>query len=105
MKVGDGGLKFNPEAVPDVAVGDTVQFEFYPKNHSVAASAFTNPCVPLDPATANGTSSFFSGFIQVEPMDKFKPTFTILINDTAPIWFYCATGKHCQAGMAGVINP
>jgi hypothetical protein len=33
------------------------------------------------------------------------PVFTILINDTKPLWYYCATGKHCQSGMAGVINP
>lgn len=33
------------------------------------------------------------------------PVFTIDVNSTAPIWFYCATGKHCQGGMVGVINP
>lgn len=33
------------------------------------------------------------------------PVFTIPINSTDPIWFYCATGKHCQNGMVGVINP
>lgn len=33
------------------------------------------------------------------------PVFTVMINDTKPIWFYCATQKHCQAGMSGVINP
>lgn len=100
----DGGLKFYPEQL-DAAVGDMVRFQFYPKSHSVARSAFTNPCVPLDPATANGTSSFFSGFVPVQQVDKFMPTFTILINETTPIWYYCATGKHCQNGMAGVINP
>lgn len=33
------------------------------------------------------------------------PVFSVLVKDTNPVWFYCATGKHCQAGMAGVINP
>lgn len=32
------------------------------------------------------------------------PVFTVLVKDTNPIWFYCATGKHCQSGMSGVIN-
>jgi len=33
------------------------------------------------------------------------PTFTIEVNDTKPIWFYCSQGKHCQSGMVGAINP
>lgn len=32
------------------------------------------------------------------------PVFTVLVKDTNPVWFYCATAKHCQAGMSGVIN-
>lgn len=106
MNVGtkDGQLKFEPEQL-DAAVGEMVQFQFYPINHSVARSNFANPCVPLDPATANGTSSFFSGFMPVSSSDKYMPTFTILVNETTPIWYYCATGKHCESGMAGVINP
>lgn len=99
----NGDLKFSPEEL-DAAVGDKVQFQFYPLDHSVARSNFANPCVPLDPATANGTSGFFSGFMPVKQTDTFMPTFTIVVNDTAPIWYYCATGKHCEAGMAGVIN-
>lgn len=106
VQVGDdqGSLKFFPEEL-QAAVGDMVQFQFHPKNHSVARSGFTNPCNPLDPATANGTSGFFSGFMPVSSTDKYMPTFTILVDGTAPIWYYCATGKHCQNGMSGVINP
>lgn len=33
------------------------------------------------------------------------PVFTVLVKDTKPMWFYCATANHCQSGMAGVINP
>lgn len=107
VQVGDksGALKFYPEEIPDAAVGDLVQFQFYPVNHSVARSGFASPCVPLDPATANGTSGFFSGFMPVKPEDQYMPTFTIMINDTNPIWYYCATGRHCENGMVGVINP
>lgn len=32
------------------------------------------------------------------------PVFSVLVKDTNPIWFYCATAKHCQSGMSGVIN-
>jgi hypothetical protein len=27
------------------------------------------------------------------------------VNDTAPIFFYCSQGRHCQQGFVGVINP
>lgn len=100
----DGNLKFYPEEL-EAAVGDMVQFHFYPKNHSVARSTFADPCTPLDPESANGTASFFSGFMPVQETDTFMPTFTILVNETTPIWYYCATGRHCQNGMSGVINP
>ena len=33
-----------------------------------------------------------------------RPVFTIAVNDTKPIWFYCSQAKHCQGGMVGVIN-
>jgi hypothetical protein len=32
------------------------------------------------------------------------PTFTITINNTTPLWFYCAQAKHCQNGMVMAIN-
>jgi len=104
VQVGDkeGGLKFYPESL-DVAVGEMVQFQFYPKNHSVAQSSFANPCQPQQ-ATENSTAGFFSGYMPVKMEDTFMPTFTVLVNQTTPIWFYCATGKHCQNGMVGVIN-
>jgi hypothetical protein len=31
--------------------------------------------------------------------------FSMTVNSTAPIWLYCSQGKHCQSGMAMVINP
>ncbi len=30
--------------------------------------------------------------------------FTILVNDTKPIWMYCATPNHCRQGMVMAIN-
>lgn len=105
VQVGDkeGNLKFYPEEL-EVAVGELVQFHFYPRNHSVARSTFAEPCNPIE-GSANASAGFFSGFMPVQETDTFMPTFTILVNETTPIWYYCATGRHCQNGMAGVINP
>lgn len=30
---------------------------------------------------------------------------TQVVNDTEPIYYYCATPEHCQKGMFGIINP
>jgi hypothetical protein len=34
-----------------------------------------------------------------------KNVFTVMVNSTDPIWFYCGQVGHCQGGMVGVINP
>jgi len=102
VRVGAGGaLTFTPEKIK-ANPGDLVQFHFYPKAHSVAQSSFDNPCQPLD--GAGGATGFWSGFQPVDENSKEMPVFTIPVNSTKPIWFYCATGKHCQGGMVGVIN-
>jgi plastocyanin len=54
VTVGDGGLKFTPNSTI-ASVGDVVEFHYYPKNHSVVQSGFSNPCM--------STSGFFSGYI------------------------------------------
>jgi hypothetical protein len=33
------------------------------------------------------------------------PTFTVTVNGTSPMWFYCSQAKHCQSGMVFAINP
>jgi plastocyanin len=97
---GLGGLKFEPNNVV-AEVGDIVEFHFLPKNHSVAQSSFADPCMPLP-----YDGSFFSGFNFVTAENQAPDVFQITVNDTKPIWYYCAqtTGNHCQNGMAGVIN-
>lgn len=32
-------------------------------------------------------------------------TFVVNVTSTDPIWYYCSLASHCQAGMAGVVNP
>ncbi|POS81066.1 hypothetical protein DHEL01_v200533 [Diaporthe helianthi] len=49
---------------------------------------------------------FFSGFEDVATVSNNGPTFEIRVNDTAPIWFYCAASGSCIDNlMIGVINP
>lgn len=90
-------LKFNPESVT-AAVGDTVSFSFFPRNHTVVQSSFAEPCQPLQ-------GGFFAGF-QPLAAGPGPVKFVVTVNDTKPIWAYCAqnTGTHCQRGMAIVIN-
>jgi len=44
-----------------------------------------------------------SGFMPVS-IGGSIPTFSVLVNDTNPIWMYCGQVGHCQKGMAMVIN-
>ena len=39
------------------------------------------------------------------PENGMMKVFTIMINDTKPMWMYCATADHCQKGMVMAINP
>lgn len=89
--------------VPDViqaAQGDTVTFKFWPKNHSIAQGPFTAPCNPSD-------GGFWSGYVPTnDTAAAATTTFMYTVqNASAPVWFYCTQGRHCQNGMVGVINP
>ncbi|KAJ8521926.1 hypothetical protein ONZ45_g1428 [Pleurotus djamor] len=97
----DGQLAFSPSNI-QAAVGDTVTFEFRPKNHTVTQSSFSNPCRPLGDTTSQ--QGFRSGFQPVAADASTFPTFQITINDTAPIWGYCGQTNHCGAGMVFSIN-
>ena len=118
----EGDLVFSPADIK-AAEGDVVQFQFWPKvalpelrphrgpdrmltrrlqNHSIVQSTFDEPCEPI--AKNSNVTGFFTGFMPVAADDTTMPTYSIPINDTKPIWFYCSQGKHCQARMVGVIN-
>lgn len=45
-----------------------------------------------------------SGFMPVAAGAAEIPVFSVLVNDTSPIWLYCGQAGHCQKGMAMVIN-
>ncbi|KAK3400294.1 Cupredoxin [Sordaria brevicollis] len=98
IKVGESGLTFEPENIK-ADVGDVLEFWFYAKNHSIVTSTAAKPC---EPKTENG---FFSGFFPVaEAGVASENVFRVTVNSTAPLWYYCSQGKHCQNGMVGAVN-
>jgi plastocyanin len=97
-----GKLLYSPEAI-GAQPGDQVVFHFHAKNHTATQSSFDNPCGAKE-------GGFDSGFIPVpaNQTDNF-PTYTITINDTAPVWVYCRQGgktpaSHCGQGMVFAVN-
>lgn len=82
--VGDGGkLVYNPSNIT-ASIGDTVTFEFRPKNHTVTQSSFLNPCVSLAESSGGQQVGFKSGFVPVAPDAQSPfPTFQIKINDVS----------------------
>ncbi|KAH8728053.1 Cupredoxin [Phaeosphaeriaceae sp. PMI808] len=102
----NGSLAFYPASI-QANPGDMVQFQFHPKNHSVAQSTFDNPCIPIQNIQPNKTDAFFSGFMPSNASFGATSnvlTYTIMVKDTRPVWFYCSQGRHCQSGMVGAIN-
>lgn len=84
-----------------------VQFQFMGGNHTVTQSTFDSPCVPMNQANPQAqTVGIFSGYVPVDASASMgqRPVFTVMINDTTPMWLYCQQGPHCQRGMAMVIN-
>jgi len=101
VNVGENqGLTYDPPAV-QASVRDTIRFVFKAKNHTATQSSFGNPCVPLAQSTP-GKVGFDSGFVAGK--DDGTATFDVLVNDTAPIWVYCAQTGHCGKGMVFSVN-
>ncbi|KAL6710202.1 hypothetical protein ACN47E_009148 [Coniothyrium glycines] len=80
------------------AVGDIIQFQFSNGNHTVTQSAADAPCVPL----AGGVHS---GHIPFADNQTDVGTFNMPVTSAEPLFLYCATGPHCQAGQVMVVNP
>jgi len=93
---GPGLLTFQPNTVA-AQPGDTVTFEFHQKNHTATQSTFSGPCMPM-------SGGFNSGFEPVGDSATNFPTFTVPVNDTKPIWVYCAQANHCSSGMVFAVN-
>jgi plastocyanin len=87
-----GVLRYVPFAV-NASVGDTIMFMWGANEHTVTKSSILLPCNKTEDAP------FASG----EQNQSF--TFTQVVNDTNPTFFYCGTPGHCEKGMFGIINP
>ncbi|KAF2755637.1 hypothetical protein EJ05DRAFT_513122 [Pseudovirgaria hyperparasitica] len=104
VSVGNGDHSFKPDVV-QVSAGDTVEFRFGPTNHSVVRAEYEYPCIPYE-MTGRSKVGFFSGFKEVDVILEDPPKWSILINDTQPIFFYCSAPDSCDKWtMVGVINP
>ncbi|SPQ27154.1 1ce725ca-5ab4-4143-bbab-bdf7954128f3 [Thermothielavioides terrestris] len=99
----NGSLTYSPNKLV-AQPGEFVQFQFHAGNHTVTQSTFDQPCQPI--AMHSNVTGFHSGFLPAAASASMGmlPTFTIEINNTNPLWIYCAQGKHCENGMVMVIN-
>ncbi|KIW04850.1 uncharacterized protein PV09_04032 [Verruconis gallopava] len=95
----NGSLIYSPDTITGAQVGDQLQFQFYPNNHTATMGDYNNACQPAQ----NSSNAFFSGFMPTTELGKL--TFTVTVKDTNPIWIYCSQGRHCQEGMVAVVNP
>jgi hypothetical protein len=88
-----------------VISNEWLEFQFYPLNHSVARASFgVTPCIPYE--YSSNKTGFFSGFQPVNlTLESQLPTWSVTVNDTEPIFYYCGAPSSCQSGMIGVINP
>jgi len=99
-------LFFSPDHIV-AAPRDTIVFQFEAKNHSVTQSSFVDPCRPLNANNASAPQALKSGFHPVGVNDTDFPTWTVTVNETAPLWFYCgqtSPASHCGAGMVFSVN-
>ncbi|KAK2607893.1 hypothetical protein N8I77_006536 [Diaporthe amygdali] len=104
VSTANNSLVYTPDNIK-ASAGEMVQFQFVAGNHTVTQSTFDQPCTPINSIMSNVTG-FHSGY---QPAAASKqtgmiPTYSIMINDTKPLWVYCAQAKHCQSGMVMVIN-
>lgn len=74
------------------------------KNHTVTQSSFNAPCRSLTSTSTSGQIGFDSGFMPVAADATTFPTFTVKVNNTAPIWAYCRQANHCGSGMVFAAN-
>ena len=111
VNVGQGGADaFSPSSIT-AAAGDQVEFHFVGGGHIVTQGTFDNPCF------ASGDNAWNSGYVAKAGVSMNQPytrysiadsrkglPFTITVNSTDPIYYFCPVSGHCQDGMAGAIN-
>lgn len=87
---GAAGLVFTPNTI-QAAVGDTVQFNFMSKNHTVTQSSFAKPCVKL----AEGVDSGF--LANPDNLKNPPPSFLFAVKDKKPtckpVFSHCSVSR------------
>ncbi|KAI1469232.1 uncharacterized protein F4812DRAFT_323070 [Daldinia caldariorum] len=95
---------FSPDTI-HANPGDTIRFNFYPRNHSVVRAAFKKPCIPWE-LTNGPAETFFSGPIEQDTLESPIPSWDLQVDSTDPVFFYCSAPGSCiDWKMVGVINP
>ncbi|KAK0729090.1 hypothetical protein B0T21DRAFT_444793 [Apiosordaria backusii] len=104
IAVGLEGHAFTPKETT-ANVGDIIKFNFYPGGHRVARAEFGFPCIPYEYVNGN-TEGFWTGVFNPQAILNPPPSYEVRVNDTKPIFFYCAAPHSCTDWqMIGVINP
>ncbi|KAL1839161.1 hypothetical protein VTJ49DRAFT_1817 [Mycothermus thermophilus] len=104
IAVGARGHIFTPSEAK-ANVGDIIKFNFYPGGHRVARAEFGWPCIPYEYANI-GKQGFYTGAFYPQVVSNDPPSYSVRVNDTEPIFFYCAAPGSCvDYQMIGVINP
>ncbi|TGZ78650.1 hypothetical protein EX30DRAFT_373663 [Ascodesmis nigricans] len=106
-----GDHKMTPEQTT-AKKGDTILFEFWPKNHSVVMMDDSTPCIPYNKVKTLpvGSALWWSGFFPFESDDVNDRayntrTYTVTLDTEDPVWFYCSQTESCEDyGMIGVVN-
>jgi plastocyanin len=88
-----GVLRMVPFAT-EAAVGDTIEFIWHADQHTVTKGSALQLCNQSADA-----STFDTG------LQNHSFSYLQVVNDTNPLYYYCAHPGHCQNGMFGVINP
>lgn len=84
----------------------SAEWQFYPTNHSVIRADYGYPCVPYEMVMGADAEGFWSGWEPVDAVLDDPPSYSVVVNDTEPIFFYCgAPGSCITYQMVGVINP
>jgi len=96
-----GQLIYSPSNI-SASVGDTVEFFFNPKNHTVTQSSFNEPCEKLEIST--GVVGLDSDFNNPTTVSETTVGFSFVVNATTPLWFYCRQTGHCKQGMVFAVN-
>jgi len=99
VQVGVGGSPgCSPASIGGVEDGDTINFIFYPGNHTVSESSFNAPCDTL-------AGGFNTGFVPVKTGTIVKSFFVTHGMGTEPLAFYCGHGSLCDSENAFTIQP